>query len=188
MNDSSLINDQLTPDQLIAFMEIVAKVVKEKEEMAQQPPETRILQQNSITKLEALIPVRVATSRPLEGNWSGHELDDVRVIGSLFGGPHFILQLGYNQTVGYAASFRLVFVAHMPVEKGVVLTDAKAIEDAMQTARAFMMMLNLRRVPHGTPMAGKRADVLIVDEVSDIPPSKPYVANLDDVLPGKRPV
>jgi hypothetical protein len=143
------------------------------------------LQQNSITKLQALVPVRVATSRVLEGTWVGPALDEARVVGSLFGGAHYILQLGYNQVVGYAASFRLVFVAHMPVEKGVSLTDPAVIADAQQTANAFLMMLNLRRAewkgppavnpavtPYATPipgkpLTGKRADVLIVDDTAN---------------------
>ena len=164
------------------------------------PPEQRALQQNSITKLEALVPVRVATSKVLEGNWTGPALDEARVVGSLFGGAHYILQLGYNQVVGQAASFRLVFVAHMPVEKGTVLTDPAVIEEARRTAEAFMHMLNMRRVAGanatqtrqnaagatlvssfqgsgsaipGKPLTGRRADVLIIDEVSDL--KKPVV-------------
>jgi hypothetical protein len=196
----------LTPDQLIELMKTVTRVIKEKAEMAtKQPALDQPLQQNSITKLQALVPVRVATSKILEGTWVGPALDEARVVGSLFGGAHYILQLGYNQVVGYAASFRLVFVAHMPVEKGVSLTDPAVIEDAQQTANAFMMMLNLRRtsipgmtpggaqtkqtgagathvtgfqgsgsaIP-GKPLTGKRADVLIVDEVSE---NHPLVKN-----------
>lgn len=165
-----------------------------------QPPDlsSRVLQQNSITKLEALVPIRVATSRALEGEWSGPELNATRVVGSIFSGPHFILQLGYNQQVGYSASFRLVFVAHMPVKQGTVLTDPEVIAEAERTSVAFMHMLNLRRtegnnatqtrqntagatlvsgfqsngsaIP-GRPLTGKRADGLIVDDLTDPPQS-----------------
>jgi len=155
------------------------------------------------------VPVRVATSKVLEGNWTGRELDESRVVGSLFGGAHYILQLGYNQTVGYAASFRLVFVAHMPAEKGVALTDPAAIAAAEATAQAFMMMLNLRRIPGPTPtqvpasaipgkplgsphavdnvpLQGKRADVLIVDDLIDMDGAERL--REAGAIPGKRPV
>ncbi len=145
----------------------------------------RIFQQNSVHKLEALIPVRVATSKVLEGEWQGRELTAVRVVGSVFGGPHYILQLGYETQVGYAASFRLVFVAHLPLDKGKTLTDPAVIEEAKQTATAFMYMLNMRRKepPLATSqaaneLAGKRADLLLIDELKE----------LDDLnLPGTRP-
>jgi hypothetical protein len=219
----------LTDNEIRDFLNMVETI---RTQMANKPPysrvsrpdtpETRILQQNSITRLEALVPVRVATSKPLDGNWSGRELDATRVVGSLFGGSHFILQFGYNQTVGYTASFRLVFVAHMPAD----INAPGAVEEAENTATAFMHMLNLRRIEGPSPKSmegtldnvnaavmraspipgksliqGRRADLLIVDEISgskprsphaidNLPedPSKPYVERLDDTLPGKRPV
>lgn len=167
-------------------------------------PTTPIFQQNSVHKREALVPIHVATSKPLEGDWVGHELNDVRVIGSMFGGPHYILQLGYEQRVGYAASFRLVFVAHMPATSYEEMGKPEVIEDAKRTAVAFMHMLNMRRKepvmatappPRYTtkerllqelkeledtpihdpkpPLVGKRADMLIVDEISDITQPQP---------------
>jgi hypothetical protein len=184
----------LTTDEVIA---VVQQVIARKQMATKQPALDQPLQQNSITKLEALVPVRVATSKVLEGNWTGPALDEARVVGSLFGGAHYILQLGYNQVVGQAASFRLVFVAHMPVEKGTVLTDPAVIEEARRTAEAFMHMLNMRRVAGanatqtrqnaagatlvssfqgsgsaipGKPLTGKRADVLIVDDLDQPKP------------------
>jgi hypothetical protein len=146
------------------------------------PPTDQPLQQNSITTFKELVPVRVATGRMLEGNWSGRELDDTRVIGSLFGGPHFILQLGYNQTVGYAASFRVVFVAHMPVPAGASMSDPGLHAEAEQTATGLMMMLNLRRVaPAKTVEATDprdiqgRQDFRVAQAIEDAIPGKPLV-------------
>jgi len=105
-------------------------------------PPNRPLEQNSVTKLQALVPVRVATSMILEGDWTGHPLTAARVVGSLFGGKHFILQIGHEVSVGETLTFRLVFVAHLPAED---IESNEAKEDAVRTAEAFMHMLNLRR-------------------------------------------
>lgn len=200
INDEDIVAAAVRVDKALTrkFEQEIMKINREKQ--IPPAPEQRALQMNSITKLEALVPVRVATSKVLEGNWTGPALDEARVVGSLFGGAHYILQLGYNQVVGQAASFRLVFVAHMPVEKGTVLTDPVVIDEARRTAEAFMHMLNMRRVAGanatqtrqnaagatlvssfqgsgsaipGKPLTGKRADVLIIDEVSDL--KKPVV-------------
>ena len=106
----------------------------------------RPLEQNSVTKLQALTPVRVATSKILDGDWVGNPLTAARVVGSMFGGKHFILQLGHEVSVGASLTFRLVFVAHMPTDD-IESDEAKA--DALNTAVAFMHMLNMRRRDHG---------------------------------------
>jgi len=186
----------LTDAEVREFVDMVIKLkleVEKEKEMAQIPL-NQPLQQNSITKLQALVPVRVATSKVLEGNWSGRELNATRVVGSMFGGAHFIMQIGYNQQVGYAASFRLVFVAHMPLERGQSLTDPEVIAEAERMSESFMHMLNMRRVEGpapksmegtianinaavlradpipGKPLTGKRADVLIVDDLDQPKP------------------
>ena len=118
-------------------------------------PPNRPLEQNSVTKLQALVPVRVATSMILEGDWFGHPLTAARVVSSLFGGKHFILQIGHEVSVGETLTFRLVFVAHLPAED---IESNEAKEDAVRTAEAFMHMLNLRRKdnpggPVSTPLS-----------------------------------
>lgn len=143
-------------------------------------PTNPIFQQNSVHKLEALVPIRVATSQPLEGDWQGPELTATRVIGSAFGGKHFILQLGYEQQVGKGASFRLVFVTHMPSED---LKSPEAIADAERTAVALMHMLNMRR--KAPPMAFN------TDEKTRPIPRDMLLAELKELgdlkLPGERP-
>jgi hypothetical protein len=118
-------------------------------------PHIRPNEDGSITALKALVPIRVATSRVLEGKWSGRALHAHRVLPSVFGGKHFILQLGYTETIGSPATgededvptFRLVFVVNLPVEDKHSLDDPLQLADAARTAEALMHMLNLRRIP-----------------------------------------
>jgi len=115
-------------------------------------PFVRPNEERSITSLQALVPIRVATSRPLEGKWSGRALHAHRVLPSLFGGKHFLLQLGYMENVGVITgeevdTFRLVFVVNLPVEDKHSLDDPLRIADASRSAEALIHMLNLRRIP-----------------------------------------
>jgi hypothetical protein len=150
------------------------------------PDPARAMEMNSVTKLQELVPIRVATSRVLEGNWSGRELTATRIIGSMYGSKHFIMQLGHLLRVGETDTFRVVFVAHMPVKGD--LKDPLLIADAERTAQAFMHMINMQRIAPEPDaprpltdeegralLTGKRANMLIIDEVSNIVgiPGKP---------------
>lgn len=117
-----------------------------------------------------LVPIVVASRKVLEGDWTGRELTKTNIVGSTWGGTHFILQIGYEQREGYAASFLPVFVVRMP-SKLASPTDSEEIAAAKKLAESFMHMLNLRRKDppiHDPkpPLVGKRADMLIVDEIS----------------------
>jgi len=107
----------------------------------------------SVTELKHLIPIRVATQRVLDGKWSGRALHAHRVLPSVFGGKHYILQLGYMEEIGMQddaekiATFRLVFVVNLPVDAKADLDDMLLKADASNTAEAMMHMLNLRRIP-----------------------------------------
>jgi hypothetical protein len=107
------------------------------------PDPARATEMNSVTKLQELVPIRVATNRVLDGPWRGQALTAVRVLGSMFGSKHFILQLGHMLRVGEADTFRVVFVAHMAVTGD--LADPALIADAEHTAQAFMHMINMHR-------------------------------------------
>jgi hypothetical protein len=118
-------------------------------------PFMRPNEDRSITSLQALVPIRVATSRPLDGKWSGRALHAHRVLPSLFGGKHYLLQLGYMERLGSPATgedeevdtFRLVFVVNLPVDEKTALDDPLAKADASRSAEALIHMINLRRIP-----------------------------------------
>lgn len=118
-------------------------------------PFVRATEERSITSLQALVPIRVATSRPLDGKWSGRALHAHRVLPSLFGGKHYLLQLGYMERLGSPATgedeevdtFRLVFVVNLPVDEKTALDDPLAKADASRSAEALIHMINLRRIP-----------------------------------------
>ena len=147
------------------------------------PPTDRPLEQNSVTKLQALTPVRVATSKILDGDWVGNPLTAARVVGSMFGGKHFILQIGHEVSVGASLTFRLVFVAHMPTDD--IESDA-AKADALNTATAFMHMLNMRRRDNATPadksLEGTIANINAAVMRAEVIPGDPLIN-----IPGKAP-
>ena len=104
---------------------------------------------NSITSLNPLIPIRVASQQPLEGDWVGAPLDAVRAKPSNFGGRHFILQIGRNKPLGGppedAQAFNIEFVVSLPIEPHQDFDDPAVLFDALNAAQGLMNMLNLRR-------------------------------------------
>ena len=132
-------------------------------------PEDLPNEERSVTRIKELVPVRVATQRVLDGPWSGAPLTAHRIIGSNFGGKHFILQLGHMAKVGDADTFRLVFVVRLPIEGKEPFDDPELLADAARTAEGMLSMLNLRRMkePVWRPS--------LEGEVSNIPGRKPNV-------------
>ena len=141
-------------------------------------PEDLPNEERSVTRIKELVPVRVATQRVLDGPWSGAPLTAHRIIGSNFGGKHFILQLGHMAKVGDADSFRLVFVVRLPIEGKEPFDDPELLADAARTAEGMLSMLNLRRMkePAAPSFAGTAENInAAIMRATAIPGRKPVV-------------